>query len=144
VIRHEACRRPAWHGEIMEGQPVGPLRVLVADDDDEMRKMLATLLRRQGFEVQSASDGQEVADRLAADGEPPDVLITDMRMPGISGLRLIQWVLERFPGTQIILITAFGDRRTHARAAELGAAAVFDKPFDFNDLLQAVHQVAGA
>lgn len=128
----------------MEGQPTDPPRVLVADDDDEMRKMLATLLRRQGFDVQSASNGQEVVDRLAATDEAPDVLITDMRMPGISGMHLIQWVRERFPGTQVILITAFGDRRTHARAAELGAAAVFDKPFDFNDLLQAVHQVAGA
>lgn len=125
-------------------EPPSPPRVLVADDDDEMRKMLATLLRRQGFEVQSASDGQEVADRLSEGGEAPDVLITDMRMPGISGLHLIQWVRERFPETQVILITAFGDRRTHARAAELGAAAVFNKPFDFNDLLETVHQVAGA
>jgi DNA-binding NtrC family response regulator len=122
------------------------VRVLVADDDAEMRRMLAVLLKRHGFDVESAADGNQVEQKLENmdEKEVPDLIITDVRMPGPSGLHILDRVRRRFPETQVIIITAFGDPRLHARAEQLGAAAVFDKPFDFNELLETVHEVLAA
>jgi two-component system, response regulator, stage 0 sporulation protein F len=75
--------------------------------------------------------------------EPPviDVLISDIRMPGVNGMRILEGIQE-LPGiAPVILITAFGDQTTHDAARRWGAKAVFDKPFDVDDLLQSVHDV---
>lgn len=114
-------------------------RVLLAEDDTRMRQLLAATLRRDGFSVVEAVNG---ADLLDAVGEvladehaaPLDLIITDIRMPTLSGLDVLselRWVGARVP---VILITAFGDEATHALADRLGAAAIFDKPFDLDAL----------
>lgn len=119
-------------------------RVLVADDDAEMRKMLCAVLRRNGFEVEAAADGHDVRARLESTAAvTPDIIITDLRMPGWSGFHVLEWTRKSLPQARVILITAFGDEQTHRRAAALGAAAVFDKPFDCGELLDAIEGLVG-
>lgn len=116
-----------------------PARVLVAEDDAEMRGVLATALRKDGYEVVEARDGAEVLDLigdslLRRKTDPPDVLVADIRMPGFSGLQVLAGLRQADWAMPVVLITAFGDLGTHAEARRLGAAAVFDKPFDIDDL----------
>ena len=120
---------------------VRPGRVLLAEDDPELRSLIAMVLRRRAFQVEVARDGSEALERLASavlgrpPGRGPDLLITDHRMPKFDGLDVIEALRLVGVRTPIILITAFGDAATHARAEALGVSAVLDKPFDLNDLL---------
>jgi DNA-binding response OmpR family regulator len=122
-------------------------RVLLAEDDDEMRALLAWRLRKDGYEVTECDHGIDLINRidpLDSPGESDefDLVISDIRMPGITGLEVLEDV--RHCGTEcppVILITAFGDQETHQQARRLGAAALFDKPFDFNELLLKVYQL---
>jgi len=128
----------------------GP-RVLVGEDDAEMRRVLAEALRDRGYTVVQCSDGMSVLSRLssvllspettARDSDHFDLIISDIRMPGVDGLSILEGVhlFEGFP--PMILITAFGDEETHAEADRLGVAAMFDKPFDVDDLLRKVEEL---
>lgn len=121
-------------------------RILIAEDDDEMRWLLATLLRRDGYEVLEAPDGRRVVEELPSLSDPArpcgvDLVVSDIRMPGIDGLELVRWLGLRRDPPPIILITAFGSERVHDKARDLGAAAVFDKPFEFDDFRSFVRNV---
>ena len=125
-----------------------PIRVFLAEDDAEMRSLLAVSLRKDGFEVVEVEDGTRLVDTLATElidpvsPAPVDIIITDIRMPGWSGMEVLSGVRQAGWKTPIILITAFGDSATHRRAKELGATAVFDKPFDLEDFRTVVLYVA--
>ena len=113
-------------------------RILLADDDAEMRRLLASVLKSAGYRVEEAGDGDELRARLAALEGQFDLLVTDVQMPGWTGLQALEWAKRHDPEVEVILITAFGDRDLHARAAALGARAVLDKPFDLVTLKQVV------
>lgn len=117
--------------------------VLIAEDDPLMRRLLAIALLRVGFTVVDVSDGEEL-DRWICrlvvrdhDDRCVDLIIADQRMPAMTGLDVLSHLRRVDHTTPFILITAFGDRGTHAEAARLGASCVLDKPFDF-DTLRAV------
>jgi CheY-like chemotaxis protein len=117
--------------------------VIVAEDDDDMRNLVVQLLRDEGFHVVAARDGLEllerIADRLTArGGQPLDLIVTDVRMQGVTGLEVLAGLRERDWSTPVILMTAFGDASVHEEAARLGALAVIDKPFDFDALRRLV------
>jgi len=125
----------------------GRRRVLVAEDDNEMRALLVWRLSKDGFEVTECDHGIDLINRIDPIGalvasEEFDLIISDIRMPGITGLEVLEDV--RHCGTAcppVILITAFGDRETHQQARRFGVAAMFDKPFDFNEFLAKVHEL---
>lgn len=121
--------------------------VLLAEDDDEMRKLLAETLSREGYEVTECHNGveflMELEPLIAKQGPVNfDIIISDIRMPGITGLEMLEELHERKELPPMILITAFGDSETHAQAKRFGAAAIFDKPFEIDDLLAKVREVA--
>lgn len=126
---------------------VPPCRILVADDDGEMRELIRRALAGDGYEVEIARDGTDLVDRLTdsqlgGGGEAPyDLVITDVRMPGWSGLQVLAG-LGGLDAPSFILITAFGDAALHEQARRLGAAAILDKPFDLDDLRSVVCHVA--
>jgi DNA-binding response OmpR family regulator len=118
-------------------------RILVADDDDEMRALLAQALRANGYEVGEYSDGLHLVARVAsAHAGPFDAIVSDIRMPGASGLTILEGLATCQGAPPVILITAFGDRETHEHARQLGAAALLDKPFDVEELLAELRRVA--
>ena len=124
--------------------------ILLAEDSDDMRTLLSKYLRRAGYLVTECRNGSELVRELAEylDDVPRelmlqhyDLIISDIRMPGISGMSVAEAACDcrEFPPT--ILITAFGDEETHEQALRSGVAAVFDKPFDIADLLLKVREV---
>lgn len=121
--------------------------VLVADDDEEMRALVSGALRTDGFSVSEAKDGQELlsmlVEKTAADGSPiaPDLVVTDVQMPGATGLRVLSHLRRAHSTVPVILITAFGSVELHAQAKRLGAATVLDKPFDLQSLRSLVRRL---
>jgi CheY-like chemotaxis protein len=125
----------------------GRPRVLIAEDDDEMRRLLIKTLGADGYATVECRDGIDlfkqlepfVVRRAALDF---DAIISDIRMPGLTGLEILEDLHggRRLP--PFILITAFGDVGVHARARKAGAAAVLDKPFGTEDLLNKLHEIA--
>ncbi|HEY3448975.1 MAG TPA: response regulator [Myxococcales bacterium] len=115
-------------------------RVLLAEDDPEMRALMAWTLRADGYEVQEVGDGDELLRALGTVelGEGgPDVVVTDVQMPGVSGLEVLERVRRSRARLPVLLVTAFGDWETHARAEQLGAE-VLDKPIELDDLRKRV------
>ena len=128
-----------WHDR-QTSEATGRSLIVVAEDDHEMRSLLVTALRRDNYEVIEARDGRELLKLLncdrqrAHDGPAIDLVISDIRMPGRTGLDVLATLRLSDWATPFILTTAFGDPQTHAEARRLGAVAVFDKPFDIDDL----------
>lgn len=104
--------------------------------------MLADELRRDGYEVLEARDGVEATELLARlrsrPDEAPELVVSDICMPSRTGLELLAELRKTEWRVPVILITAFGDDEVHEKARELGAIAVFDKPFDVDDLRTAI------
>ncbi len=119
--------------------PPRRLRVLVADDDAEMRRLVSESLRRDGYDVTEESDGGRLLVRIAslysrdAAGHSFDLIVSDIRMPVCSGLEILKGLREAHWSTPVILMTAFGDDETKDRADKLGAL-FFDKPFKMDAL----------
>jgi DNA-binding response OmpR family regulator len=118
--------------------------ILLVEDDPEMRLVLATAMRRDGYLVIEAEDGDEALEWLGdglVGGRPqslPAAIVSDIWLPYCSGIEILestQLAPRRLP---VILITGFGDRETHQLARELGAASVLDKPFAMDDLRAAL------
>lgn len=121
-------------------------RILLAEDDHEMRQWLEAELRSDGYAVAVARDGTELLEALSEVSRlsfaVPDIILMDVRMPGYSGLHVLAAVRAAGWKTPVIIMTAFGDPRLHEEAARLGANVVFDKPFDLDDLRTALLHVA--
>jgi DNA-binding NtrC family response regulator len=116
-------------------------RVLVVEDDDDMRQVLLEGLEADGHTVRGCGRIDEALQTLESEG-PFDVLITDVRLPGGSGLELLSVLHGRCSHVPArIVITGFGNEDLHESAEALGALAVFDKPFDVDDLRTAVFNV---
>lgn len=124
-------------------EPAPRLLVLVADDDDALRGLIAARLRAAGMDVVEACDAEDVHDYLSLSVcggglRPPDVVVTDVRMPGESGPdALFRTPLRDFT---IVLMTASLDDEVRALGVELGAAAVFEKPFALGELVRLVRR----
>lgn len=107
---------------------------------------MSLILRSDGYDVVEVPDGGGVLDvlvRTLADElslRDFDVIITDVRMPGFSGMDVLRAVRDLPQAPPVIVMTAFGNKETHREADRLGADAVLDKPFDLDDLRRAVER----
>ncbi|MBI4734702.1 MAG: response regulator [candidate division NC10 bacterium] len=113
-------------------------RILVVDDDGEMRALLVDVLGGEGYDVIEAANGAEALIRLRAD--PFAAIVLDKNMPGLSGLDLLPGLRVICPETPVILITAFGDVATYMEAMEKGAYEYVFKPFRMEELLRVVRR----
>jgi len=140
-IANAACPYMTSCAQLSDEHALPALRVLLVEDHLEMRRLLASVLRADGHVVVEASDGLEALNPLLGrPGDPEiDLVVTDVRMPGCTGLDLLAFVRLEKPLMPVVLITGFGDIATHTEARRLGATAIFDKPFDlyaFRDLVR--------
>jgi two-component system nitrogen regulation response regulator GlnG len=116
------------------------LNVWVVDDDQSVRWVLEKALRQAGMETRSFERAEHLLDAIGSDS--PDVLITDVRMPGMSGLALLERLNERLPGLPIIVITAHSDLENAVAAYQGGAFEYLPKPFDIDDAVELVKKAA--
>ena len=125
-----------------------PLLVLVADDDDDMRAMVTATLQGDGCSTLEARDGEELLDllRQAVDHPAlqPDVLVTDVKMPRLSGLGVLEALNAARWKLPVVMMTVVSDESIHTVSKRLGAVGVLHKPFDPNDLLTAVRNAKSA
>lgn len=106
-------------------------KVLIADDDDDSREMLAFLLRDEGWEVKEARDGKEALTTIVNDR--PDLLILDNRMPELTGAEVYQQLQAQGINLAVVLATAYG--HIEELASSLGIAYFVNKPYDITELL---------
>jgi DNA-binding NtrC family response regulator len=111
-------------------------RLLIVDDEANARTALAELLRDEGYSVETAADGFKALPKL--DDFGPDILITDLKMPGLDGLELMQKGKERDPSLCVIMMTAFGAVDTAVAAMRAGAADYLTKPLNIEQLVLVV------
>src|SRR5436309_125256 len=110
-----------------------PTRILVVDDERSMRELLAIVLKREGYEVLLAENGRTALETLAR--EAIDLLITDIKMPDMSGVEVLRAAKQADQDVLGIMITAFASTETAVEAMRLGACDYLSKPFDI-DLLK--------
>ncbi|MFO7813167.1 MAG: response regulator [Pelovirga sp.] len=115
-------------------------RVLIAEDDRELRELLALVLENAGYQVSQCCNGEQLFARLT-DQPSFDLVISDIRMPGLSGLEVLARRSRNMQLPPFICMTAFGDEQTHRQARHLGAAAVIDKPFDLDEMMTLIAHV---
>ncbi|HEY1697604.1 MAG TPA: sigma-54 dependent transcriptional regulator [Polyangiaceae bacterium] len=116
----------------------GTIRIVVADDDASARNGLGTLLRGEGFDVTLAEDGPAALARIA--DVAPDVLVTDLHMPRMDGIELLQKARALHPELVVVLVTAFADVDTAVRAMKEGAEHYLTKPVQVDELLLVVRR----
>ena len=113
-------------------------RILIAEDDPDLRDLLQDELEDAGYETIVCINGQKALDHIERKNEQIDLLLTDIRMPGLSGNELLALIRESRPEVPVIVITAFGSVEQAVEMVKGGAFQYLTKPFDTEDLLQTV------
>jgi len=120
--------------------------ILIVDDEpdvaDLFRQQFRRELRASRFRMDFASSAQEALTKVgtASDNTELILILSDINMPGMSGLDLLPKAREARPDVPVIMITAYGDPETRRKASEGGAAGLFTKPIDFPELKQTIDQ----
>jgi len=110
-----------------------PKKILVVDDEPDMRWILTNVLKKKGYRTITADDGKKAVQKVIEND--PDIILLDIRMPEMDGIQVLEKVRELNPSTQVIIITAFTDIKNAVQAMKMGAYDYLIKPFDNNELL---------
>ncbi len=116
--------------------------ILIVDDEQNMRNTLAFILETANYQVTTAAEGREALEEILEareKGRPVDLLITDMRLPGLTGLQLIDELNYLKIKIPVLVITAYGDRSLFLELMRTGCADYLDKPFDYKELVKRVN-----
>ena len=116
-----------------------PFLILVVDDEATMRRSLADILRLEGYRVQTAASGEEAILRIKEDLY--DLILLDLKMPGIGGIEVLRFTAENSPDSQVILLTAHGSLESAIEALRLGAQDYLLKPSSPETILASVARV---
>jgi two-component system NtrC family response regulator len=116
-----------------------PFRILVVDDEPTQLELVGGFLRKQGFEVAETASGRAAVARFKH--EPFDLVLTDQRMPDLSGLDVLETVRSVSPDTAVVIMTAYGTIETAVSAVKAGAADYLAKPLNLDELLHRIHQI---
>jgi len=114
-------------------------RILVVDDEEIIRESLSFILKKEGYAVDEAANGKEALKKHEA--EPYDIVITDIEMPEMRGVELLDRIRRETPEALVVIITAFGSIETAVAALRKGAADYVLKPINFDDLLHRVKKL---
>lgn len=111
----------------------GKIKVLLVDDEEEFVKTLSERLNMRDVDSNTVFDGEQAMEYVS--GEEPDVLVLDLKMPGIHGLEVLRWLKEFHPTVQVIILTGHGTEKDEEKAKELGAFDYLKKPVETDSLL---------
>src|SRR5207237_10449263 len=137
--RRFAAASRAWHDAVMAASATAGtstekrVPILVVDDDGDIRLALEMILQYQGFEVWTAKDGDEALKRLDAEeqaGRKPGLVMTDLKMPGLDGMALLERIAARPSPPPVVMISGHGDVAPAVEAVTRGAPTFPEKPLD--------------
>lgn len=116
--------------------------ILIIDDEQIITRALSRAFQKEGFQVLTASNGQEGLQKITE--QNPTLILLDIIMPKLSGLELLEHIRTSQIKTPVILMTAYGDAKTEARAKELGICAYLTKPFtNIDDVISTAKKCLG-
>ena len=118
------------------------VRILIIEDDEEMRSLLEDVLGEEGFMTEAVSNGSDGLRKVTK--ESFDLILTDIRMPGLTGLDILPVIRSLRPEAPVIVITAFGNEEIHRRSVEKGAAGYLEKPIHMDKLKTLVHEMVSS
>ena len=113
-------------------------KVLLVDDEEEFVETLAERMRTRGMEVSTTNSGADALDLV--DGEDFDVVVLDLKMPGIDGLEALKRIKGRRPDIQVVLLTGYATVEKGVEAIKHGALEFLEKPVDLASLTEAIHK----
>jgi DNA-binding NtrC family response regulator len=116
-----------------------PAKILVADDEQNLRRVLTALLRREGHDVLQAANGVEAIEHIGQ----VDVVITDLRMPGADGMEVLRTASKQYPHVPVIMITAYGSVGQAVEAIKAGAFDYIEKPFEQDAIRMVIEKAIG-
>ncbi len=116
-------------------------RLMFVDDEDELVSALVERLELRGIDAKGVTSGDEALQHLRE--EHFDVVVIDVKMPGIGGLELLRTISRRYPDIKVILMTGHGSTEDSEIGRRLGAVAYLQKPVELDDLLTTIEQAAG-
>src|SRR5512134_3201167 len=119
----------------------GELHVLIVDDEANVRKVLGTLLEQAGFATTRDESGEAALDLVRS--KDPDLVLTDLKMPGMDGMELLRRLREGFPEIPVVMLTAHGTVEAAVLAMKLGAHDFLTKPFDREKVVEVVRKALG-
>jgi two-component system alkaline phosphatase synthesis response regulator PhoP len=119
-------------------------KILIAEDQDDLREMIAQTLQLSGYEVVSSQDGEHAYQQ--AKSLQPDLIILDYELPGLNGRQVCKKLksLDAFTETPIVMISSYGNQRYLERSLEAGAKEFIRKPFELSHLIERVDSLLAA
>lgn len=114
-------------------------RVLVVDDEDALRMVLSSELSSSGYDVGTASDGDEAITVIQ--NKKFDLILLDIKMPKVDGFEVLKFVKKNFPNVKVIMLTGFADLKNAIESKKHGAEDFVSKPYDLVDLLTTIERV---
>ncbi len=137
-ILHSFCRTPHLENNAVQKH------IITTDDDQAIRKVLQILLRKEGYQVTVCSHGDELLSTLKTSASSVDLILLDIKMPGLSGLQVLEIVRRNYPRIPVVMLTAFNDLDTGMKAIRLGASDYLAKPVHREVLVECVSRVLDA
>ncbi len=114
------------------------IKILIIDDEHSIRETLEMFLREKGYEVATSEDGEKGLESVQR--ERPDIVILDIRLPGMDGLEVLRRIKEKEEDIHVIMITAYHDIETTKQAMKLGAYEYIHKPLDADEFENAIEK----
>ncbi|HUN66562.1 MAG TPA: response regulator [Bacteroidota bacterium] len=114
-------------------------RILVVDDEDALRTVLSSELSSSGYDVTTATDGDEAITEV--DNKKFHLILLDIKMPRVDGFEVLKYVKKNHPAVKVIMLTGFADLKNAIESKKLGAEDFVSKPYDLVDLLTTIERV---
>ena len=124
----------------MKELPERSISIMIVDDEPSIRRAVSYYLQRMGYDVRAYDSGPECLD--AFEDQPADIVITDLRMPQTDGLDVLRRVKDIAPSTEVIIVTAYADKKAAIEALRAGAYNFFEKPIILDELGEAIRRTA--
>jgi DNA-binding NtrC family response regulator len=119
-------------------KPMKEIKILLVDDEEEFVKTLAERIQMRDLGSEIALDGEHALKIV--DGQAPDVMVLDLKMPGIDGMEVLRRVKKAYPSVQVIILTGHGSEKDEREARRLGAFEYLQKPADIEKLVQTIKE----
>ena len=117
-------------------------QILIVEDDEEMRSLLKEFLEEEGFETEYARNGSDALREIAE--KPFDLIVTDIEMPGLTGLDILPEMKKLRPEASIIVMTSFANEEVYRRSLEKGASGYLEKPIHIKKLKALIYEMLSA